>query len=301
MRKWLLQQERRKAVGVLVQRIWCFTLLILIFMTLSPGQATADALVLGVHPFKPATQLSEMFAPLVAYLSKELGEPVTLRIAKDYQTHIDAVGSDSLDIACMDALSYVEMVEKYGQKPLLARLSFGGNPTYQGKIFVGRDSPIQNLTDLKGKRFAFAEPHSTMGYLMPRYQLWLAGVNIEDFASYEFVGDHVNVSLGVLAGTFDAGAVKEDVFYQYEARGLRAIATTMPVSYHLLMTGRHLPESKRQKLQNILLGAHQNPQGRSALQILTPGITKLSTVQDSDYDSLRTVLSTIKKLEAPHP
>ena len=57
------------------------------------GAAHAD-LVLGVHPFKPATKLSEAFTPLTNYLGEKLRTPVSLRIAKDYQAHIDAAGRD---------------------------------------------------------------------------------------------------------------------------------------------------------------------------------------------------------------
>lgn len=257
--------------------------------------ASAD-LVLGVHPFKPATQLTEAFTPLTNYLSDKMGEPVSLRIAPDYEAHIDSAGRDEVDIAYMGPVSYVKLVEKYGPRRLLARQAIGGNPVFHAKIFVRADSPIHTLADLRGKRFAFGEPNSTMSHLVPRYMLWQAGVAVEQLASTRFVGDHENVALGVLAGNYDAGAVKEDVYFSYESRGLRAIATSAPVSDHVFIAARRLSDAKVRKLREILLHADRDPQGAAALGAMTPGVKALVPVKDGDYDPLRVVLKKMQEL-----
>ena len=264
-------------------------------LALVAAAAPAD-LVLGVHPFKPATQMTRAFTPLVNYLTEKLGEPVSLRVARDYQAHIDAVGRDELDIAYLGPVPYVKLVEQYGPRPLLARQAIGGNPVFHAKIFVRADSPIHALTELRGRRFAFGEPHSTMSHLVPRYMLWQAGVPVEQLGGYKFVGDHVNVALGVLAGDYDAGAVKEDVYLDYQDRGLRAIATSMPISDHVLVAGRRLPAAKVRRLREILLRANRDPAGVAALQAMTPGVTALVAARDGDYDSLRTVLRKLREL-----
>jgi phosphonate transport system substrate-binding protein len=258
--------------------------------------AARAELVLGVHPFKPATKLTEAFAPLVAYLGDQLGETVTLRIAKDYQAHSDAIGRDELDVAYLGPAPYIALVEQYGRKPLLARQAIAGKPTFHGKIFVRRDSPLHALADLKGKRFAFGEPHSTMSHLVPRYMLWQAGITVEQLAGHKFVGDHVNVALAVLAGDFDAGAVKEDVYLGYEGRGLRAIATSAPISDHLFVACGRVPAARVQRLRELLQQLHKDPKGPAVLQALTPGVTALVPVADSDYDSLRVVLRKMRAL-----
>jgi phosphonate transport system substrate-binding protein len=259
------------------------------------GAAHAE-LVLGVHPFKPATKLTEAFTPLANYLGEKLGQPVTLRIARDYQAQIDAAGRGEIDIAFLGPTSYVKLREVYGERPLLARQQIGASPVFHGKIFVRADSPVRTLPELAGKRFAFGEPHSTMSHLVPRYMLWQAGITVDKLASHKFVGDHVNVALGVLAGEFDAGAVKEDVYFNYEPRGLRAIATSAPISDHVFVASRKLPEAQVQRLRDIMHGMHHDPRGRAVLQAMTAGVTALVPVQDSDYDSLRLVLKKMQEL-----
>lgn len=257
-------------------------------------------LVLGVHPFKPSTRLFEAFTPLTNYLSEKLGQPVSLRIAKDYEEQVDAIGRGDIDIAYLGPSLYVKLRDEHGEQPLLARQQIGASPVFHGKIFVRIDSPIQTMKELTGKRFAFGEPHSTMSHLVPRYMLWQAGVTAEQFASYKFVGDHVNVALGVLVGDFDAGAVKEDVYFNYKSRGLREIATSAPISDHVFVASRKLPEAQVRKLREILLRMNQDPKGLAALQAITKGVTALVPAQDSDYDSLRVVLKKMQEIGVPN-
>lgn len=255
---------------------------------------------LGVHPFKPASKLFEAFTPLTDYLSEKMGEKVSLQISKDYQIHTDAIGKGDLDIAYLGPASYVSLRDNYGEIPLLARQAINGNPVFRGKIFVRKSSPIQNLSDLKGKKFAFGEPYSTMSHLVPRYTLYQAGISVEQFSSYKFVGDHINVALGVLSGDFDAGATKEDVYYKYETRGVRSIATTPPLSDHLFVARKNLSPAKVTKLREILLNIDKDPKGQNILQSMTTGVTALLPVQDSDYDSLRAVLKIMKEIGVPY-
>ncbi|MCX5927593.1 MAG: PhnD/SsuA/transferrin family substrate-binding protein [Cyanobium sp. LacPavin_0920_WC12_MAG_63_22] len=77
--------------------------------------------------------------------------------------------------------------------------------------------PIQNqkgLVALKGKRFTFGSESSTSGRLMPQYFLAQAGVKLADFAGGApgFSGSHDATIALVQSGTYDAGAVNEQVW-----------------------------------------------------------------------------------------
>lgn len=266
---------------------------IVLFVAVCPARAD---LVLGVHPFKPPSQLFAALTPLAGYLSEKLGEPVAVRIGKDYQAHIDAAGRDELDIAYLGLVPYVKLRDAHRERSLLVRQQIRASPVFHGEIFVRQDSPIRTLADLRGKRFAFGEPHSTMSHLVPRHMLWQAGITVDQLASHKFVGDHVNVALGVLAGDYGAGAVKEDVYYQHEGRGLRAIATSEPISDHVFVASRKLPEANRRRLREALLALSGEPGGTKILQSITRSITALVPVDDRDYDNLRRVLRTLRDL-----
>lgn len=258
------------------------------------GAADKNQLTICVHPYKSSTLLYQSFTPLAEYLSEKLGEPVTVHIATDYETHIETIGTSKFGIGYMGPASYIKLVERYGKKRILGRQAIDGKPYFQGKIIARKDSEITGLTDLSGKRFAFGDPNSTMSHLVPRYMLQEAGIKVEDLAEYRFLGNHTNVALGVLSGDFDAGAVKEEAFFNYEPRGLKAIATTPPLSEHLFVASDNLPESTFLQLQSALLEAHQSETGLGAIHAIKSNISAFVPAQDSDYDNLRVILSALK-------
>ena len=114
-------------------------------------------------------------------------------------------------------------------------------------------------------------------------------------ADYKFLGNHTNVALGVLAGDFDAGAVKEAVFYRYEPRGLKAIATTPALSEHLFIVSDRVSDTLFKQLREVLLHAHESAQGLRAIQSIKPEISSFVPATDKDYDNLRSILSTLKR------
>ncbi len=272
--------------------------LLLLFAGLaSAGSANAqESLTLGVHPYLPATELVKRFTPLADYLSKKIGKPVTVRVAKDYQEHIDQIGNDRLDIAYMGPASYVKMVALYGEKPLLARLEIKGKPAFKGMIIVREKSTLHSLADLTGKHFAFGDPDSTMSHLVPRFMLWEAGVDVDKLASHTFLYSHHNVALGVLMGDYDAGAVKEEVFYKYEKRGLKAIAGTPLISEHLFVTRRTLPSETIRALREALYNLKDNAEGRVIMSVIKKSMTGMVPVNDGDYDNLRNILQTLERM-----
>lgn len=280
-----------------LSRFEIFVCILLIALVPSfPGMSNAgDRLVFAVHPYLPATEIYEKFGPLVKYLSNELGEPIEIEISLDYQNHVVEIGKDNVDIAYMGPASYVKMVDMYGRKHLLARQENEGKPTFHGVIIVRKDSPLNSLSDLAGKRFAFGDPESTMSHLVPRYMLWKAGITLDKMSGYAFLSNHHNVALGVLAGDFDAGAVKEDVFGEYEKRGLRELARTPEMPDHVIVATNRLSPDKIQKLRDTLHSLPGKEAGRNILNSIKPSIS-LVPAKDEDYDNLREILKALAKL-----
>jgi phosphonate transport system substrate-binding protein len=274
-------------------------LLICLSVLLYPSKASGrETLKFGIHPYLPAEELMERFTPLADLIGKKLGVKVEIVISRSYDEHIQRIGRNELDLAYMGPFSYVQMTSVYGKKPILARLEIDGKPTFTGVIFVLKTSDIQTLSGLKGKRFAFAERESTMGFIVPLYMLSEAGVRLEDFEEYEFITNHNNVALSVLSGDFDAGAIKDETFEKYESKGLRALAHTPEIPEHVFVARTSMKADEVGKLRDILLKVGSNSGEQAILNALKPGVTRLSGADDSDYDYLRQVHRTLKKLKA---
>lgn len=253
----------------------------------------AEGLSLGVHPYLSAPAVQERFVPLAIFLGGKLKRPVTVLISRNYEDHVEKVGQNMYDFAYLGSASYVEMVEHYGEKPILARLEVKGRPLFRGVIVVRKDSAFRSLSDLTGRRFAFGDPDSTMSSIIPQYLLLEAGIDLRLLGSYAHLGNHDNVALSILIGDFDAGGVKEEVFTEYEEKGLRALAYSPYVSEYLFVAGTHLPKDEIARIRGLMLEMKNDAQGRAVLTNLRRNATGLVPARDRDYDSLRRIMGRI--------
>lgn len=263
--------------------------LLLAILLWASTTVSADIL-LGVHPFRDATEIIRKFSPLGEYLSKQLGEEVLIKVGGSYEAHLNTIGAGSVDIAFVGPALYVTLIERYGQRPLLARLEVNGEPTFFGDIVVADDSPIQTLQDIKGRSFAFGDKNSTMSHIIPRHLLHKAGVDREDLLNFVHLRSHDDVALSVLMGNTDVGAVKHAVFEHYASRGLRSLVSTPLFSEHLFVTRDDMPDSQVDRIRQALLQLTET----SVLKPLNKGATALVEVNDSDYDNLRETLRWIE-------
>lgn len=252
-------------------------------------------LILGVHPYLSHSELQVRFEPLADYLAKGLGRGVKVRVGRDYAEHIDEVGQNHVDIAYLGPISYVRMVERYGDKPLLARLARNGRAILEGYIVVPGKSPLHSLTDLRGRSFAFGEPDSTMSSVVPQATLAAAGISLPDLGRYVRYHGHNNVALAVLSGQMDAGAVKSEVFDSFNGLGLRALAKLPEVSEHLFVTRSDMPEQTVVKLRQLMLDLAHSRRGLNILKSIHRDATALVAVDDHDYDNLRDMLKIISE------
>lgn len=262
----------------------------LAFPTPAAQAATPEPLILAVHPYLPAAEIITRFTPLADHLARAVGRPIKVRIGSNYAEHINTIGEDRVDIAYMGPVSYVKLVDRYGKKPLLARQEVGGQPYLRGVIVTRHDSPLRTLASLKGKRFAYGDPDSTMSHIIPQSMLQRAGVPDRALSHRAFLGSHHNVVLAVLSGDYDAGAVKEEVFQAQAPKGLRALATTPPVADHNLVASSRLPAALTETLRHALWRLKDTPQGLSIMNALHPNMTALVPALDTDYDSLRAAI-----------
>ena len=252
---------------------------------------SADEILLGIHPFKSAKTIQKTFTPLAEYISDILNQPVRIEISRDYQHHIQLISENKLDIAYMGPVSFVQLINRHGDKPILARLEVQGTPTFQGFIISRDDSSIRTISDIVGKRFAFGSPSSTMSHLVPRHMMWKAGISVNKLEAFDFLGNHHNVAMAVLAGKYDVGAVKEAVFYEYQARGLRSVAATPKLSEHVFVASSRLSEIKIQRIREGMLRLHKTSNGIDVLHAIKGNATGLVPAQTSDYDNLRKILT----------
>ncbi len=267
---------------LLVGLAFCFSLIF-------HGNSRAESsYVFGVHPFKNPAKLMKMFSPLREYLGKELGADVSFRSAKDYDSHMKALLDGDVDISYLGpSLFAIINSEHPGKIRIAAAILNKGKPTFKGVIVARKDSQINSLKDLQGKKFAFGDRKSTLSCYMPAHMLMQEGVF--DNINYKFVGSHDNVAVGVLRKSFDGGGLKPAVANKYLDKGLKIIAESEPVYEHVVVVGPNVDDATFKKIQDALLKV-QDP------AVYTPikkSITGFAVVKPSDYDNLKEVMKAV--------
>ncbi|MBA8838696.1 phosphonate ABC transporter substrate-binding protein [Ochrobactrum sp. RH2CCR150] len=165
-------------------------------------------LVLGVIPSENASTTSDRYAALTAYLGKELGTKVTLRVANDYAAVIEGQRAGNIQIAFYGPASYARAVMTGVETtPLVNQRHDTGVNGYYSVVYVRSNSPYQKMEDLKGKSIALVDPNSTSGNNAPRYFLNRDGYSVDTFFGKNFfAGSHENAVLALAQGTADAAA-----------------------------------------------------------------------------------------------
>ncbi|MBP5856626.1 phosphonate ABC transporter substrate-binding protein [Marivibrio halodurans] len=139
-----------------------------------------------------------------------LGVETKLYAPADYNGVIEGLLGGTIDMAWLGASGYaaVYLEDPEAVEPVLVKVNVDGSYGYHSIGFARADSGITELADLEGKVFAFGDPNSTSGYLIPSIEIPKAGYSMkpgEFFGDVVFAGGHEQTIVGVYNGDYDAG------------------------------------------------------------------------------------------------
>jgi phosphonate transport system substrate-binding protein len=234
-----------------------------------------------------------------AYLEQRLGAPVEFIQRASYQEITDLLLRSHLDLAWLCGYPYVLNADRLS---LLAIPLYAGRPLYRSYILTwDEDSAARALTDLEGRIFAFSDPLSNSGYLFPQYVLSVLQFRPEQFFRRTFfTWSHRRVIEAVAAGLAEAGAVDGYVWDMLSRQRPDITARTRIVErspyfgFPPLVTGTQLPPARREKLSELFLTMHEDPEGLDLLEEL--GLTGFTLGERSDYDDILLMAEELRRV-----
>ncbi|BAK75923.1 phosphonate ABC transporter, periplasmic phosphonate-binding protein [Pseudogulbenkiania sp. NH8B] len=236
--------------------------------------ASAEEAVLKVSaiPDEAPTELQRKFAPLGAYLEKELGMKVQFVPVTDYAAVVTALTSDKIDMAWLGGFTFVQASQRGKVVPLVQREE---DSKFTSKYIANAEAGINSLKDLKGKSFAFGSASSTSGHLMPRYFLQKQGIKPETFfKNVAYSGAHDATVAWVASGKVEGGVLNASVWDKLVEAGkvdptkVKLIGTT-PAYYDYNWTVRgNLDAKLQQKITKAFLKLDpKNPEQQAILEL----------------------------------
>jgi phosphonate transport system substrate-binding protein len=168
-------------------------------------QAQFPELVFSVVPAENASGVMDRYAPFVAYLSRELGTKVVLRIANDYAAVIEGQRAGHVQIASYGPAAFARArLTGVQTDAVLIRVNADGTTGYFSVFYVLASSPYKDVNDVRGRNIGFVDPNSTSGNQMPRFWLNKRGITPENFfGKVVYTGSHENAVIALAQGQVD--------------------------------------------------------------------------------------------------
>ena len=143
-----------------------------------------------------------------AKVEAELGVPTKVFTPADYDGVIQGLLGGTLDYGFLGASAYAKtyLTNPEAVDVMLSQQNSDGSLGYYAIGFARTDSGIKSIEEAKGKVFAFGDPNSTSGYLVPGAELTAKYGKLDEyFGELKMSGGHEQTIVGVANGDFDAG------------------------------------------------------------------------------------------------
>lgn len=233
-----------------------------------------------------------LFDSWATYLAERIGRPVRFIQRRSYREIMELLQNGELDFAWICGYPYVRRRDPEFLE-LLAVPVFEGTPYYQSYTIVHRDSPLKSLDDLEGRVFAFSDPDSNSGYLVPRSLIAprLSSPSDTFFRLSFFTYSHGDTVEAVAKGVAEAGAVDSYVWEflrrikHPSALETRVIHRSPRYGFPPLVARRGIDMLIHDRMADALLGMVEDAEGRKLLDHLA-----LDAFQDADprmFDDIR--------------
>ncbi|WP_404355360.1 PhnD/SsuA/transferrin family substrate-binding protein [Methylotuvimicrobium sp. KM1] len=222
-------------------------------LLLTPSSVAADDTVrIGVLANRGKDRALVEWLPTAEYLASEISSRNFSIVPLDFNEIDKAVASGEVDFFLVNSGIYVDFEARYGAGRIATmrkRNGGRGNTFFSGVIFTRADrEDINQIADLKGKRFAAVSESSLGGYLAAWREMQAQGVTPEKHTRLSFLNTHDATVRAVLDGSADAGTARSDTLEQMHKEGaidLKELKVINPIqheNFSYLSSTRLYPE-----------------------------------------------------------
>ena len=236
---------------------------------------------------------------LLGYMGQRLNRPIRF-VQRGTYAEINRLLKDrQIDLAFVCAGALLEGEREFRMEALVVP-EVRRRSVYYSYLIVNRKSQSARLEDLHGGSFAFSDPLSNSGRLVPVYQLALRGQTPERFfRSTVFTYSHDNSILAVADGLADAAAVDSLVYDYLRVRNPEAVAETRvierwgPYGISPIVVHPDLDPEEKKTLKDLLLNIHADPEGKPILARLL--IDRFVPVDPGLFRSIREMEARVRR------
>jgi phosphonate transport system substrate-binding protein len=256
-------------------------------------------LIFGIIPTDSTSNVTERAKNLVQYLEKTLGVPIDVKVATDYAGVITGMQFKHIDFAYFGPKSYVEAAKRANAEALVIEVGDEG-AGYYGLIITKKGSGLKSMAALKGRTWAFTDPNSTSGTLVPSVYFYKdMQINPENyFSRVIYSGSHAASIIAVKSGKVDGASTNDLDLARGEGKewnsdkDFEIIWKSNMIPGSPMAARKDLPASLKKALKDAFL-AYKDPAGLEMLKI-----KGYADTNDAVYDAIRELIDVKEKLKA---
>jgi phosphonate transport system substrate-binding protein len=254
------------------------------------SEPESDQLKVAVAAIISPKETFAYYRQLLDYIGQKLGREIQFIQRKTYGEINELLARAQIDLAFICSGPYVVGKEKHGFE-LLATPEVQNSHFYHSYLIVNNNSVFQDLADLRGHVFAFTDPDSNTGKLVPTF--WLSEMNEKPetfFSKTIYTYSHDNAILAVAKGLVDGAAVDGLIWEYYHRKNpvftseTRIIRKSEPYGIPPLVASKSLSFELKTRIRQALFDMHNDTRGRRIISELM--IDRFVNPRDEWYDSI---------------
>ena len=268
------------------------------------NEPNPNVLRVAVASITSPKQTMTFYHELLRYFGEKLEQAVILVQRKTYAEVNQLLGRGDIDLAFICSGPYAVTKNRYHLIPIAVPVIMQ-KETYRSYLIVNRDSPAINFEALRGRTFAFSDPESNTGFLVPNFILNSIGETADHFFSKTiYTYSHDNSIMAVARSLVDGAFVHEQIWEYFRRQDpeftsqTRVIFRSQPFGNPPVVASSHLSPKIIERIKHVLYNLQLDPHGKAILDHLM--IQRFVPVKEELYDPIRRMYLTLNAKETQH-
>jgi len=260
------------------------------------GLAEAGVLKVGIIPAEDARAVVRQSKDVMEQISKALNMKTEIFVGSDYNATIEAMRASKVDVALMGAFGYVLATTQAPVEAFAVTVTKKSNsPDYHSIIIARNDeTDLTSLASLRGHTFAFVDPSSTSGSLMPKAAMMDGHIVPEnDLKKVIYSGGHDASIIAVAEGKVDAASVADRIYANacekkaVDCSKIKVIWTSPPIPNDPLFYRKAIADGMKKRIADAFYAIHDLTFGEMGV------VARFAPANDATYDIVRNIAKTL--------
>ncbi|MFL6658013.1 MAG: phosphate/phosphite/phosphonate ABC transporter substrate-binding protein [Massilia sp.] len=258
----------------------------------SPAKPKIAEYTLGVTPMSNFRDIYDVFQPIVDHINAGLTDArLVLEVPRGLAEHDQQLQARHFAFALSNPY-HTWRAAQHGGYHIFAKM--GDDAAFRGIWIVRRDSGIESLADLKGKKVSFPPQSALAATMMTQLQLKESGIDPRRDIQASYVGSQHASIMAVYHNSVAAGAtwplawITFQRLHPREAQLLEVRFPTPPLVNQGIVARDDVPPELVRQVGRLMLAMRETPRGRALLAQVP--VSGFEAAGNAEFDVVRSFM-----------